>query len=73
LQYLVNSEFEFPNTIDCELYKEDSPFLKLFKKKEKRNDDTGINKVGKSDEDNSTSSSKKKKRKGWLKNIFGGK
>lgn len=72
LQYLVKSEFQFPNTIDCELYKEDSPFLKLFKKKEKRNNNTGLNNEDKFNKKNNGASSKKKKQKGWLKNIFGG-
>jgi len=73
LNYLVNNTFDFPNTIDCELYKEESSILKLFRKKEKRNNNTGLNNEGKHNKKNSGASTKKKKQKGWLKNIFGGK
>ncbi|MEQ6118457.1 transglycosylase domain-containing protein [Reichenbachiella sp. MALMAid0571] len=72
LYSLVKSEFQFPNSIDCEPYKEDSPFLKLFKRKEKRNNNTGINKDNKFNKNSNASSPKKRKRKGWLKNIFDG-
>ena len=72
LKHLVNTTFDFSNTIDCELYKEESSFLKLFRKKEKRNNKTGTSSDKKSNENRNPSPSKKNKRKGWLKNIGGG-
>jgi len=42
LKYLVYSNFSFPNTIDCIPYKEDNLFLKIFKKKNKKERGDGL-------------------------------
>ena len=42
LSYLVKTSFPFTNDIDCEPYKEDNLFLKIFKKKNKKERGDGL-------------------------------
>ena len=44
LTELMSNDKEFPEPLDCELYKDDNVILKLFKKKNKKNDKTGLEK-----------------------------
>jgi penicillin-binding protein 1A len=45
LSYLVKTPFPFENDIDCEMQKEDSFFQKLFPRKNKTNNSTGLEKT----------------------------
>lgn len=49
----IGGKFNFENTIDCELYKEDGFLQKIFKRKHKTNDHTGL--------EDSTGTKKKKR------------
>ncbi|WP_299248112.1 transglycosylase domain-containing protein [uncultured Cytophaga sp.] len=42
VSYLVRKEFSFENTVDCEMYKDDTFFQKLFQSKNKKNNNSGL-------------------------------
>lgn len=42
LRYLAANSFPFENTIDCEMYKEDTFMQKIFERKNKKNSSTGL-------------------------------
>lgn len=44
LQYLVPNDFPFTNDIDCEMYKDDTFIQKIFQRKNKRDNNTGLEK-----------------------------
>jgi penicillin-binding protein 1A len=42
VSYMVNRPFPFKNTIDCEMYREDTFIQKLFQKRNKKSNSTGL-------------------------------
>lgn len=45
LRYLVPNDFPFPNDIECEMYKDDTLLQKIFQRKNKKNNNTGLEKT----------------------------
>ncbi|WP_018344323.1 transglycosylase domain-containing protein [Cytophaga aurantiaca] len=55
LRYLVTKSFPYPNDITCEMYKDDTFIQKIFQRKNKKNNDSGL------DEKNTSRVKKNKK------------
>lgn len=67
----INSFFPFPNDlVDCELHREDNFLIKTFKKKTKKNKDSGLKDTDEDLEAEKTSSTPKKKKKKRFWDIF---
>ncbi len=70
LSHLLKGSFSARNAYDCELYKDDSGLVKLFRKKQKRNHEAGI--YGDVNEESGSEDSprKKKRLKDRIKDLF---
>lgn len=67
LKHLLDGGFDGSSDPECDLYREDSGLVKFFRRKQKKNKDTGLEE----DDENTGKEGRKKKRlKEWFKGIF---